>query len=361
MIDGTFRFNPAVELVVFDRLGAAEQARFAALTRDPTFYGVLITPATAKAVDRDSALLLLTLRTPGPIPHYAVRALGAAAHRTIAGWVLDGILEVERDGAFVSGASAVPLVDADATIPTEGAIGRLSIAALHYAAALPIRDPATIARRLYRYNQLPMTPRYVRSYHAETDETRLGLAAPRAASVLARCWTRLPSGGRPWMSWVARQSDAQGGFKLYVSPAAEAVREVFPEVVATVTPHRPFALKVGRGVHGLLRPDKLVVYFVRRDDLHGAATALADALAGAPAHGTPFTSAVTADGLLSWGVDPPDDEGMVSLLRSESWRERLTNQMAAALVAAPSGDRVRYVLTRLEAHGVDVRTWSPTA
>jgi hypothetical protein len=111
----------------------------------------------------------------------------------------------------------------------------------------------------------------------------------------------------------------------------------------------------------LLRPDKLVVYFAQRDDLHAAASAVADALAGIPAHGTPFTSAVTADGLVSWGIDPSDDEGIVRGFRSESWRERLTNQVAAALMVAPRDDAVRYVLARLEAHGVDVRTWSLVA
>jgi HopA1 effector protein family len=360
MIDGTFRLHPAVELVVFDRLGVADQARVAALTRDPAFYGLLITGSTTKAVDRDSALLLLTLREPGPIPRYARQALGDRAGRTIMGWVLDGILEVERGGAFVTGVTAVSLFDRDAD-GANGVIGRLSVEAIRYGASLPRHDLHAIARRLYRYNHQPLTPPYARTYDAETDDVRLGLAAPRVASVLARYWTRVTATGRPWVSWVARASDERGTFKLYVSPAAEAVREVFPAVVTAVTPHRPCALKVGRGVHGLLRPDKMVVYFARRDDLHGAAQTLAAALAGALPHGTPFTSAVTADGLLSWGVDPTDDEGLVSLLRSESWRERLCNQIAAALVTAPDGDRVPFVLARLEAHGVDVRTWSPAA
>jgi hypothetical protein len=353
MIDGTFRFNPAVELVLYDRLGAAEQARFEVLARDPGFYGVLVTPSTAKAVDRDSALLLLTLRAPGPIPRYAVRALGDAATRRIAGWVLDGILEVERDGAFLSGAAgaaAMSLLDGD--IPVEGAIGRLSIAAIRSAAALPMHDPAVIAGRLYRYNQVPLSPGYARRYATETDEERLGLATPRAASTLARSWTRLAA-GNAWVYWVSRYDAGRATFKLYVSPPADAVREVFPEAVAAVTPHRPCALKVGRGLFGLLRPDKMVIYFAQRDDLYAAAAVLADTLAGVAAHGTPFTSAITSDGLLSWGIDPSDDE--------RSWRKRLTSQVAAALVGAPRSDPVPYVLARLEAHGVDVRTWSPAA
>ena len=148
-----------------------------------------------------------------------------------------------------------------------------------------------------------------------------------------------------------------------MSPAADAVRQVFPDVVAAVTPHWPFACKVGTGVHGLLRPDKMVVYFARPDDLHAAASAVAAALAGAPVHGVPFSSAVTGDGLVSWGVDPPDEDGMMRALRSESWRERLTTQMGAAFVAAPRAGEgveavVRFVLLRLETHGVDPTTWA---
>jgi hypothetical protein len=171
------------------------------------------------------------------------------------------------------------------------------------------------------------------------------------------------------MSWVARNtvdraSGTDGTYKLYVSPAPHAVRQVFPDVLAAVTAHRPFACKVGHGLHGLLRPDKMVVYFARRDDLHGAAGALTAALGGVRAHGVPFSSPITPDGLLSWGIDPPDDVGMVSVLRSESWRERLTNQIAAALVAAPPPTGgvdavVSFVLRRLEAHGIDVGTWGP--
>jgi hypothetical protein len=374
MIDGVFRFNPAVELVVYDRLEPAARARFEALTRDSTFYGVLTTPTTAKAVDRDSALLLLTLRTPGAIPQYALRALGERARRTIAAWVLDGVLEVEHDGRFVSGAEATPLLD---TAVREGAgagagasaVERLSTAALRYAAALPIRDAGTLARRLYQYNHAPLSPAYRRRYDAETDEERLGLTTSRARQMLARAWTPIPAAGRPWLSWMARHqpgdgAGAEGMYKLYVSPAVDAVRAVVADVVAAIEPCRPVAWKIGAGVHGLLRPDKMVIYFARRDDLHGAATAVSGVVAGVAAHGVPFTSPVDTDGVVSWGVDPPDGEGMESLIRSESWRERLTNRIGAALLQAPRDDGidavVRFVRLRLQAHGVDPSTWTPS-
>jgi hypothetical protein len=372
MIDGTFRLNPAVEVVVFDRLDDDVRARFEALTRDPTFYGLLRTPTTAKAVDRDSALLLLTLRAPGAIPHYALRALGTGARRRLAGWVLDGILEVEQGGAWVSGPAAVSVVDPDGANDRGrgegGVIGRLSAAALRYAAALPMRDPVTLAHRLYRYNHVPLSPRYRRAYATETVEQRLGLSTPGAARMLSLGWTRIPSVGRPWVSWVARRdvdqsSVSHGTYKLYVSPAVDALRAVVADVVSAVARGRPLAWKAGAGPYGLLRPDKMVIYFARQDDLHVAAAAATRVLGGVCGQGVPFTSPVDADGVLSWGIDPPDDEGLHSLLGSESWRERLTNRIGAAFIQAPQGEsvdvRVRFVHLRLQAHGIDTTTWAP--
>ncbi len=157
---------------MFDRLEPALQSSLASLARDPSFYGVILradrraVAATAKAVDRESALLLLTLRTPGPIPAYARRLLGADAAKTITGLVLDGVLEIESAGEFRSGPDAVSAMEGEAY---DGAIGgvddaphgriaQLSIGALRHASMLPIDDVGVLAARLYRYNSLPLAP-----------------------------------------------------------------------------------------------------------------------------------------------------------------------------------------------------------
>ncbi len=91
---------------------------------------------------------------------------------------------------------------------------------------------------------------------------------------------------------------------------------------------------------------------------------MAHALAGAPAHGVPFTAGVTADGMISWAADPPVHSGLAGAGASESWRSWLTTQLAAALIAgrgaeSSRSDPVRFALHRVAALRIDPRTWIP--
>jgi hypothetical protein len=381
----TYRFNPALELVVFDRLEPGLQLRLASLTRDPSFYGVILpvgrhaAAATAKAADRESALLLLTLRTPGPIPAYARRLLGPDAWHTITGLVLDGVLEIESAGVFRSGPDAISTMGLDEydggadDSPPHGHIAQLSIAALRHASALPIDDVAVLAGRLYRFNSLPLSPANAAPAVPATDLTRLGLATPAVATALDRVWTCTATGADgEWLCWSAAErwesaDGTRGTCKLYVSPAPAAIPEAFAATVAAATAHQALAFKAGAGPYGLLRPDKLVIYFRHRDHLYAAAAALTDALAGAPAHGVPFTAGITPDGMISWAADPPAHAGVIGGAASESWRSWLTTQLAAALIAgrttgphAPDqADPVRFALRRAAALRIDPKTWIP--
>ena len=90
-----------------------------------------------KAVGRDVALLYLTMEKPGKLPTYLRRQLADAFGRTIAELVLDGILEVETDGVFVSGPAAHRRVIGDGEAPAaSGILARRSLDALEYAQAL---------------------------------------------------------------------------------------------------------------------------------------------------------------------------------------------------------------------------------
>src|SRR5580658_5715152 len=94
------RANPAFELVLHDRLPAPDRRQLADLERDPEHYGVLRPrlPGSGlglRAVDRETALLFLTLGLPGPLPGYVRARLGIDAAEAVARLVADAVLEVE--------------------------------------------------------------------------------------------------------------------------------------------------------------------------------------------------------------------------------------------------------------------------
>ncbi|HSS50428.1 MAG TPA: hypothetical protein VLX28_15935, partial [Thermoanaerobaculia bacterium] len=94
------RANPAYELVLFDRLEPDLRQALASLEKEPGFYGVLRPAAPSpralslKSVDRDTALLFLTLREPGRLPGYVRLLSGEGAARVAAQLVADGVLEI---------------------------------------------------------------------------------------------------------------------------------------------------------------------------------------------------------------------------------------------------------------------------
>jgi hypothetical protein len=156
LIEGaTFRANPGHELVLFDRLPPEQQGILNGLLKDPDFYGVLRPRGASelgiKSVCRDTALLYLTLVEHGPLPDYVRGMLGERCNQEIAELVLDGVLEIEHDGAFVTRADAYEVISGEAPAAEEGGvIARLSREALRYAQELEIGDaPAALGAAVF--------------------------------------------------------------------------------------------------------------------------------------------------------------------------------------------------------------------
>ncbi len=390
LLGRAFRANPRYELVLWDRLAPEERRALARLPDDPDFYGVLrpregaaglltgsLTGMTVKAVDRETALLFLTLREPGALPVYVRTVLAEATGRTVARLVADGILEIERDGAFVGGPAALSLGlnTGDVRASGEGRLARLSVAALQYGQALAIDDPLRLSFRLYGYNRRPLTPRWQRTLaSADAVQAHLGIAPGGVhRPLLDRAW-RASSPSEAWLSWRSRSSRAgestsaeQGAtWKLYVSPAPEALAASFGAVLEALAAGKAAQFKIGAGAAGLLRPDKIVAYFPDFERLAAAAEAVSSRLAGVPAQGVPFTSEIGGDGLLSWGMDPPAAERSAWGGR-ESWRLWLTHRLARALLMARAAatpatpEPWRFALERVRLEGVDTESWTPAA
>jgi len=392
-----FRSSPALDLKRLDELPAEQQHAFRELQRDADFYGLLVPRAAGsaniKSVGSQTAGLFRSLAAPARLD---ASLLDDASYRDdIVDLVLDGVLEIEIGGAFCSGADAFRIVASELPAPVDhGHIGMLSREALQYAGDLPTRDAAELTSALYTYNRMPRTRAWIARF-PDRDAVLAHIGAVRGATAaLLDChWVRTPPDpGNSWISWQSRtrhpalSTQHAMTWKLYVSPHPEHLGDAFGALVRVLANLPGSQMKIGHDAAGLLRPDKLVAYFRTREDLGSAARALAIELKGCPAHGVPFTAGFLgssvpreggteqpsnrateqplSDGLLSWGIDPPDSQRPLSWLDRESWRLWIAKSLAGALAMAkgatrPSVEPWRFAVERVRRHGVDVDSWTP--
>jgi hypothetical protein len=370
-----FRAGTAFDLIVFDRLPLEEQAALMGLRADPNFYGILRprpgTGRTIKSVSRDTALLWLTLQSPGPLPFFATGDGDEGHAAAVWQFVLDGVLEMQTDSGFVAGAQAAEVLSNGRRSLPEGRLARLSALALRYGERLRLEDPQQLAGWLYGFGSQPLSPRW--QHRLPDRDAVLAFVGAGPGTALGR---RLDIGwdagseelAPGWLAWSSRaRSDTGAGkvaHKLYVSPAIDAMPLAF-EAVLDVLSTRAAHFKIGGNAAGLLRPDKMVIYFRDQASLLAAASALSARLSGVAAHGVPFSAEITPDGLMSWGMDPPRSERRLAWQEPESWRLWVVRRLAAAMVAAQSDlaasmTPAEFAMERLRHEGVDVNGWTPS-
>ena len=187
----------------------------------------------------------------------------------------------------------------------------------------------------------------------------------KAGSLLAANWNEAPyRHDRPyWRMWHPRRSSPgsqAARYKLYFSFDWAALPDVFlaiAEFLSSASGARGF--KVARDAASLARPDNLVAYFARLEDLSAFASHLSDRFASYEARGVPFTAEITPNGSMSWGIDPPTR----ALASATSWRLSVVDRLAEYLLAARPSDIEpwQYALERLRLNGVDSHTWVPAS
>ena len=374
----SFRANTCYTLVLLDRLPSAERHLVGEVAGEAEPYGVLRPqPGSGleyRTVSADTALLFLTLAEPGPVPTYVVAQLGGETEQVISRLVLDAVLEIEHLGGYLSGAKAGDVVMPGSSAAGSGRIGDLSRAALRYGQDLVGLPEQVLARRLYGYGHRPV-PAGLRRRLSDEAALAAYLGLDPCGSdyeQLAAGWHEIvPLGGGQgsnWRRWCPRLAPLQEtdgpSYKLYVSPPMAELKAVIATVASSLTAARGVrAFKVGFSVAAICRPDKMVVYFDRLDDLQAGASMLIERLDGCPAQGVPFTAEIARDGLLSWGADPPT-RAAANGTGGMSWRMWVTHRLAEYLTTTGNSDcgelePWEFALRRLRLSGIDTDTWVP--
>lgn len=368
------RLNPGVDVVPWVALLDAERDAVNRITGQEAVPGIVRSKvghlATVKAIDQSAMTLLESLREP-----QVVASAPAVMPRHVKRLVLEGLIEVEVDGTFVSGPNAATaLGEVSGHGTRRDRIAELSHEALRYAETLPITEARVLSARLYGYNTLPRGPKWVRAFGDSTSIAEwLGLGE-RGANALALAdqgfdgveheqwlaWTRRAPGGAPKLP--------ESGFKLYVSPHPDDLPEVLARLSPLLEAAQVSSIKVGRTLQNVLRPDKCVLYFDDAGDLQRLGRGLAKTLAGCAAQGVPFTCGFdeSPDALLSWGADPPRSLCLAGWAQADSWRAWIANRLAVALLQGKSEPSAalepwRFAVTKLALERIDTERWAPAA
>jgi hypothetical protein len=370
--EAVLRASPRLRLIPYDQLDERDRRALGSLTEDREFFGLLVpAPGSAlpiKSVSRDAALLFLTLREPARVPSLLASLFGAAAHERVCELVLDGVFELEHDGRYWSGAAALPLLGGAGAGPVRPShrAARLTDDALEHVAALEGLNAGELAGRLYAFNRAPLTVPRLRRF-ADDERTIAWLtvgahgAATDAGRRLSARWTREVT-QEAWLLWRTADEAPRHDFKLYVSPIVDQLPAAFRIAVDAFAATGCTRFKLGRGAPGLCRPDKLVAYYATLEQLQEAAERILASAAGLPAQGVPFTAAIDPEGLVSWGMDPPQLSQVLAWQQHQSWRQWLCERAAVFIIAAreSGGSSVPEVVRRRAAlEGVDPATWSP--
>jgi hypothetical protein len=379
ILECVFRSSPAYELIELERLAPAEAASLARLREDPDCFGLLRprqdNGCSIKSACKDTALLFYSMQHPGRLPSCLTRPLGNQANQQIAELVLDGILEISRGDRFVYGAEAHELIHEPVeALENSGHIARISVEAVKYGQRLAVSEPMRLSAQMYFFHRLPVTPRLQRELGDGASLTRfLGIDDEGASGkLLQAAWKRTDDSSEMlgWKSWTLkgqprRSTRRSHDYKIYVSPAFNALPEVLPHVVSVLAEKGVGKFKIGADLSGLTRPDKIVAYLHTFEQVEEVGRALAERIGDVTVQGVPFTADLCRNGLISWGMDP-HQEKVLDWQESTSWRLWITNRLASALLTAKSArdtsmEPWRFALERLHLEGIDTDTWTPMA
>lgn len=293
----------------------------------------------------------------------AFRRLGRTDRAALLVLLFDGHIGVERQGRILLGISAIEALGLRAHLEMpQSPVLPGTLAALSYGEHLFPLAVDDLAMRLYAYGTQPLTPQIAARFPtSHSVREQLGMRSVEVRVRSAQWRAPAPTAGDRWAYWSRadlRNPRDSTLYKLFVGVDLNELSRVLRLVSRVAPEERAVAFKIGADIPGILRPDRLVVYFRRRAQLEKAASRLATELASAPGSLVPFTATFEQSTVLSWGIDFPRTSG------GSSWRVHVTRRLAGALSIArrtstDSSAAIPYALNRLRLDGVDPATMTP--
>jgi hypothetical protein len=374
-----FRRSSHFRLLEWEQLSTEEQQVLSGLYDADDVYG-LFQPCTdavnftPKVAYKDVALLYLHLQEAGLLPRCFRANCDATLHQTIARLVLDSVLEINCNEGFVTGSRAINTIFEEWAVEHFSPFthtATLSLQAIAYAFLLRNLPVKELAAQLYSFHSTPWDAEAKTNFTATyTVHDYLFLQATESwRRTFEENWSFLPaSPGYKWYSWTKHASTKQTSswlqdtYKLYISPSVDDLPAVFATVVPCLTKSEAYCFKVGSTVPGILRPDKMVVYFETYESLAETAATLKQSLSGFAVQGVPFTCQLDDKGLLSWGIDPPKKDVLPSV-EAGSWRTYLADQLSLAVVQAQTEfsdwkEALPFIRAKLQTAGIDMTNWT---
>jgi hypothetical protein len=383
LIKAKYRASSKYRVVEWSDLSLREQETLSGLYDGNDVYGifqpVVNSPhLTAKIAYREVALLYFHLQQSENIPHYFLEINEQQWKKTVQQLVLDNIIEIKYEGKFVSGTDALKAIFNDVLWDSEivpGYLPALSTRAIQYGLSLHNLSVRSMSRRLYTFNTTPWdavaklnfySPRSIKDFLFPESDMSLHFW-------LNKKWSSLNvSGTEYWLAWSKLNSDAEIKesmktpiFKLYISSTFPDLPRVLRQSLPVLSAANTFSFKIGNSLEGLLRPDKMVAYFLNMEDLKTTAKLLFDNLKKISVQGVPFTSPLDHTGLLSFGVDPPTSE-VLTEIEGASWRCKVTDQLSLAIIQAQEEslnmrESFDFIKAKLLLAGIDITNWTPTS
>jgi hypothetical protein len=387
MFDSIFRFNPAFTLTEVEDLDEDVLDRFRPLIRMKDIYGFLHAPAeaklTVKVVNRHFAAFLKEIHEPRRMRDVFVdyrQGTDDEKVKLLIRLVLDSVLEVQKDGKFVSGPDAVNqvLLRSDSRgcffddEKEKNPVQIVSEKALYCAMHSVLDHPQELSFYLYNFNRIPLSLKWNERFPDETSIAQY-LDLEESGS-----WKGMPDRVTPqpirrdqrgepnqfdlyWRSWRLKKeklSKSVPRYKVYISPVPDDLPKAFRIVRDHVSDSEAHAMKVGRTLSGMLRSDKFIVYFREVTPAFEFASEMSEKLHSCRSYGVPFSYQVNPDvPVVSMGVDPPPVLG-----EKNSWRLYIANRLALAIQGAKrmkEKDPKTYIQTYMDMLGIDCRKWRP--